>query len=114
MMNQLIALNLREAYTIKPGGEPVANVYETPADLINTILPNIFVIVGVLLVIFIFVAGFMMVQNPDSSKVTEESRKKLTYAVLGFLLLFASYWIIQIVELYTGVTILGIDLGSSI
>lgn len=105
--NSLLALDLKEAYQITPGGKPVAEVYPNPASLINTILPNIFIFVGVMLVIYIFVAGFMMVQNPDKSKTTEEAKSKLTYAVLGFILLFASYWIIQIIELYTGVTILG-------
>lgn len=103
----LAAVDLRESYTLTPGGDPVADVYETPADLINLILPNLFMFVGVILILYIFGAGFMMVQNPDSSKTTDDAKKRLTYAILGLVLLFASYWIMQIIELYTGISVLG-------
>ena len=107
-MHTLLAeVDIRNSYTITPGGEPVADVYNTPADLINVILPNLFVFVGVLLLIYIFIAGFRMVTQPDNKKSPEEARKSLTFAIIGFLLLFASYWIMQILEVYTGVSILG-------
>lgn len=85
----------------------MADVYGTPADLINVILPNLFVFVGVLLLLYIFVAGFRLVTQPGSKGATDNAKKSLTYALTGFLLLFASYWIMQIVEFYTGVSILG-------
>lgn len=105
--NLLAQVNLEEAYKISPGGKSVASVYGAPADLINVILPNIFVLVGVVLLIYIFIAGFRMVSQPGNKGATDSARKSLTYAVTGFLLLFASYWIMQIVEFYTGVSILG-------
>jgi hypothetical protein len=112
MANNLLAqaiaqLDLRETYTISPGGEPVDDLYSNPASLINVILPNLFVIVGVLLFLFIFLAGFKMVTNPDDKSVKDQGKKTITYAIIGFLLLFASYWIAQIIEFYTGVTIVG-------
>lgn len=108
MSQNLIAeVNIRDTYTITPGGEPVADTYGTPADLINVIVPNLFVFVGILLLLYIFIAGFRMVTAPDSKGATGEAKKSLTYAITGFLLLFASYWIMQIVEFYTGVSILG-------
>lgn len=103
----LAAVNLKEEYTLTPGGEPVSAVYGTPADLINTIMPNLFTFVGIMLIIFIFVAGFRMATNPDDKSAKDSGKKSLTLAVTGFLLLFASYWIIQIVEFYTGISILG-------
>lgn len=65
------------------------------------------ILVGVVLLIYIFIAGFRMVSQPGNKGTTDSARKSLTYAVTGFLLLFASYWIMQIVEFYTGVSILG-------
>ena len=102
----LAAVDLKQAYTLTQGGQPVGEAYETPADLINVILPNLFVIAGLLLLIYIFVAGFRFVTS-DSKGSKEQGAKSLTYAITGFLLLFASYWIAQIIEFYTGVPILG-------
>lgn len=106
-MQRLLALSLRDAYKITPEGGPVADVYPNPASLINTLLPNIFVFVGVVMVLYIFGAGLKIVMNPGDSKATDEGKKKISYAVLGLVMLLASYWIIQIIEFYTGVVILG-------
>jgi uncharacterized membrane protein len=107
MDRTLIAeVNLKQAFTLTPGGEPVGEVYQTPADLINVILPNLFVVAGLLLFIYIFVAGFKFVTS-DNKTSKEQGAKSLKYAITGFLLLFASYWIAQIIEYYTGVPILG-------
>lgn len=107
MSQKLLAqVDLLENYTLTPGGTPVAEVYGQPASLLNTIVPILFIVAGVVLVLFIFAAGFGMVMNPDNKKNVEEGKKKLGFAIAGFILLFASYWIIQIIEQVTGVPIL--------
>lgn len=106
-MSQL-ALELRDAYKLTPGGTTtVADTFATPADLINTVLPNIFMLAGVLLLFFFIGAGWKMLSSPQSSKAAEEGKKSLTYAIGGFILLLAAYWIMQIVQVVTGVEILG-------
>jgi hypothetical protein len=102
----LAQVNLLEEYQLTPGGTPVAEVYGQPANLLNLIVPLLFLVAGIALFIFIFMAGFGMVMNPDNKKSTEDGKKKLGYAIAGFILLFASYWIIQIIEQITGVPIL--------
>lgn len=99
-------VGLGDAYTLSPGGRPVSEVFATPADLINkSAIPIVFIVAGLALFIFAFVAGFQIVMNPDSSKMKEEAQKKLGYAIGGFVLLFASFWIIQILEQVLGTTI---------
>lgn len=107
MNRVLVSLKLDEAYLLNPEGQTVAEVYKDPASLINILLPNIFTFAGLLLFLFIVGAGLKIVMNPDNKKSTEEGKKALTYAVGGFLLLFAVYWIVQILEYVTGVVILG-------
>lgn len=102
------SFELGEAYLLNPSeGTTVAETYGSPADLINTILPNIFVFAGVLLFIAIIVAGFSMLLKPDDKKNTEAGKNAITYGITGFILLLAAYWIVQILEILTGVTILG-------
>lgn len=104
--NLLAQVNLLEDYTLTPGGTPVNDVYGQPANLLNTIVPVLFIVAGLALFIFIFMAGFGMVMAPDNKKNVDEGKKKLGYAIAGFILLFASYWIVQIIETVTGVPIL--------
>ena len=107
MFTLLAQLDLAETYTISPGGEPVADLFESPAAFINeAVVPNLFMVAALILFVFILMAGFRVIMNPASSKSFEESRKSLGYAIGGFILLLASYWIIQIVQRVLGVSIL--------
>lgn len=106
MSQRLLALELEKAYLLD-GQTPVADRFSSPAQLINVLIPNVFAIASFMLFLFIVGAGFKMVMNPDSKKGTEDSKKAISYALGGFLLLFASYWIVQLIQYVTGTTILG-------
>jgi len=81
--------------------------FQTIGDLINVLLPNILLIAGVSLFIIILVLGFRMVQSAGSGDAegTAQGKQALTYAIGGFVLIFAAYLIIQAVEFITGVKI---------
>lgn len=103
--NLVAQVNLGESYLLRPDGPAVASVYDSPATLINILLPNIYVLAGLLLFIFIFAAGFRIVMNPDNKKAAEDGKKAFFYAIGGFILLLASFWIMQIITALTGVEI---------
>jgi len=46
----------------------------------------------------------MMIAANDE-KGLAEAKKKITYALVGFLLLFVSYWLVQILEYILGISI---------
>lgn len=108
-MRTLVAqVNLQDAYRLSPDSpDAVTDVFPTPGALITSLLPNIFIFAGLLLFFFIFFAGLKMVISPDKKKNFDEGKKKIGYAVAGFILLFMSYWLIQIIQVVTGITILG-------
>lgn len=98
---------LGDAYLLDAAsGTTVADTFGTPASLINVIMPNIFVFAGILLFIFVVVAGMRMVLSPDDKKNAEQGKKAITFAVTGFAVLLGAYWIVQIIEILTGVDIL--------
>lgn len=82
---------------------PVNAVYTSPAFLVNLIVRNVFVIGGIILFLLIFYAGFKFVQSGTQGK--EEARKILTTAITGAVVMFCAYWIVQIVQLLTGVDV---------
>jgi len=52
--------------------------------------------------------GFSIIMGAGQgdAKKTGQGKKAATSAVVGFLVIFASYWIIQIIQIITGVEIL--------
>jgi len=81
-------------------GVPVSAVYKDPAFLVNLLVRNLFVIAGIVIFLLIFYVGFKFVQ--DDTKGKEEAQKIITAAVVGTVVMFSAYWIIQIVKVLTG------------
>lgn len=77
------------------------------SGLINRTLSFIFPLAGLLLFLMLVWGGFEMLTGAASKKNMDAGKERITAAILGFILLFASYWIVQIVEYITGVQILG-------
>jgi hypothetical protein len=74
--------------------------------LVSLFLKNSLVIAGILLIFFIVFAGIQLVGAGGNPQKVQAATKLLTYGVAGFLLVFASYFIIGIIETMTGTTIL--------
>ena len=75
--------------------------------LINSLLPTIFYLAGLILFIMIIIGGFGLLTsggNPDKMKAAQG---KITSAVIGFVIIFISYWLMRIVEIVFGISILG-------
>jgi len=84
----------------------VSEVYDNPAFLVNLLIGNLFVVAGIILFIFIIVAGFKFITG--GKKGAEDAKNMITTAFIGFVIMFAAYWIMQIVALLTGVNIPGV------
>jgi len=102
--NAAAGFNLGDFFKLGKTNQNVIDVYDTPASLLNIVVRNIFVIAGLLLFGTIIFAGFKIISG--GSKGYEEAKNIITIAVTGFLIMFAAYWIVQIVEVVTGVPIL--------
>jgi phage shock protein PspC (stress-responsive transcriptional regulator) len=100
-------LNLVDCLILNPDansgeGNTVAEIYGTPAVLVNVIVRNLFVLGGVVLFFMIIYAGFKFTMSPQS-KGKEDSKNIAQGAGIGFMIMFSAYWIIQIVEILTGI-----------
>lgn len=78
----------------------------TPAGIINQFLKYAFPLAGMILFLMLVFGGFQMLIGASNSKSTEEAKQRITSAILGFLLLFAAYWIVQLVQIIFGIRIL--------
>jgi len=85
-------------------GEPT---YSSIGSFISAILPNFYVIAGVIAFVLVLIAGLMFIINAGKGE-SEQAKKwqgTLTASVAGLLIIFLSYWIIQIIEVITGIEI---------
>ncbi len=88
------------------GNSTATSTYPNASKLINAILPNVYVAAGLVIFFMIVFGGFTIVANAGNSEKTKEGSKIITSALVGLLVLFGSYWIIQIIQVVTGVQIL--------
>ena len=75
-------------------------------SILSIILKNIYVIAAIILFIMIFIGGLGMIINAGNAEKQKQSSKTLGSAVLGFVIMFLSYWLIKIIEIITGTQII--------
>ena len=86
-----------------------AEQLSTPGGIISEILAYSFPIAGVILFVMLIMAGFKMLTGASNSSSMEEGKKMISTAVIGFIILFAAYWIAQLIEIIFGIRILGVQ-----
>lgn len=79
----------------------------TPGGIISKALGSfVFPIAGIILFMVLLLGGFQMLAGANNSKSLDEGKQRITAAIMGFILLFAAYWIAQLLELIFGIRIL--------
>jgi hypothetical protein len=83
-----------------PGGTkikgPSGFAFNSLGDVIGGALKVIFPIAGIGLLLMIISAGFTLMTSAGDPKKMQAGTQRLTYAIVGFLIIFAAYWLVQI------------------
>jgi hypothetical protein len=95
-------LNLGDCYALN-STQTVGQVYTSPAVLVNLLVRNIFIIAGIILFFLIMYAGFLFITGNVKGK--DKAKEVLQGAIIGFLVMFAAFWIVQIIKVVTGADI---------
>ena len=80
--------------------------FETPADIINEALKYIFPFAGLILFFFFIAAGFMLLTSAGNEEKTKKASSMLTSAVIGFVILFVSFWLMKLLQFIFGFEVL--------
>ena len=80
----------------------------TLGDLVSVLLSNAVALAGIIVFILFILGGIgvLVGAGRDDPQATAKGKQAVTAAVIGFIIIFATYWIIQIIEEITGVSIL--------
>jgi len=81
-------------------------------SLVSTIVSAALVLAGIIVLVFFILGGIGMISSAgnDNPEGAAKAKQALTSAAIGFIIVFAAYWIIQIIEKITGVNILNLNL----
>ena len=60
---------------------------------------------GIVLFVLLLVGGFKYITSGGDPKATEGAQKTITYAILGLILILASYLILVLIKTITGVDV---------
>lgn len=96
--------NLGDCLTLKTG--TVGSTYPGVNSLLNNVVPNIFVAAGIIIFFMILLGGYKIIIGGSDTHSMDEGKKVITSAIMGLGVMFASYWIIQIIQVLTGIPIL--------
>jgi hypothetical protein len=81
----------------KFAGQPIGNV-------ITAALPYVFAFAGVALLIYLISGGLSYMLSRGDPKAIANAQSKITNALIGFLIIFVAYWVVQAAARILGLT----------
>ncbi len=72
-------------------------------SIISNLMPYVFAIAGLVLLLMIIAAGYTMLTSAGNPEAIAKGKSRLTAGLIGFILVFAAYWILQIIEVFLGI-----------
>lgn len=87
------------------GDASLAQDLSTPGGIISRLLLFAFPIAGMILFIMLVWSGLEILAGATEKKSLDAGKNRATAAVVGFILLFASYWLVQLIEVIFGIQV---------
>ena len=77
---------------------------------VSAIISGAISVAGVILLFLLIVGGIGIISGSGSSnpEKVEKGKKAATSALIGFVVVFAAYWIVKLIETITGLDLLGV------
>ncbi len=89
-------------------GEGISKIFKSFGDFFQHILSPIYVLAGIIMLFLLIFGGLSVIMGAgkQESGQIQKGQKAITAAVIGFIIIVGSYFIIQLIEVVTGVNIL--------
>ena len=94
--------------TPAPGtsGQPNIIGWTNISHIVSRILSYVFPLAGILVFIYLLYGGINLMIAAGNEEGIREGKAKITNALIGFLIIFVAYWLVQALELILGVNLL--------
>lgn len=77
--------------------------FKSLGDIISALLPLLFVFAGLGVLLYLLYGGFQLMTSGGDPKGIAEGKGKITNAVVGFVIIFVAFWVIQAVGIIFGI-----------
>ncbi|MFH1895915.1 MAG: pilin [bacterium] len=77
-----------------PGGGPQSSM--VLGDLLNNVIGAVFIVGGILLLVYLFFGAFKYMTAGGDDKATDTAKKMMTNAVIGIVIMTVSFFIVRI------------------
>lgn len=78
------------------------NILKDSASFIAELIPYFLAIAGIALLLYIIWGGFSLMISQGDPKGIESGKQKITNGLIGFIVVFCAYWIVQILAKVLG------------
>lgn len=97
MKDNLLALTLNGTPITAPSGIPTGGLYGDGGKIIGFILTLLIIVAVLLSFAFIIWGGINRITSQGDKTKLEDSRKQIVFAIIGLVIVFVSFFIIQLV-----------------
>lgn len=81
---------------------------QSVGGLLSTAIPLIFAFAGLGLLLMLLSSGFTYLTSAGDAKKMEQAKQTLTNAIIGFLIIFVAYWVVQLAGIVFGLKTFGV------
>lgn len=74
----------------------------TVGGVVSELIKYLFPLAGLLLLLYLLFGGFQLMTSGGDPKAIQAGKSKITNALIGFVIVFVSYWLVQIVASVLG------------
>lgn len=71
--------------------------------LVGKLIPVILIFAGFLLLLYLLYGGFALITSGGDPKGLQAGRNKILFALVGFIIIFVAYWLVEIAGLVLGI-----------
>jgi len=84
--------------------DPADPSKSTLGFIISQLIAYIFAAAGILLLLYFLWGGFQLMLSRGDPKAIESGKAKITGGLIGFVIVFTAYWLIQLLSSLLGIT----------
>lgn len=70
--------------------------------IISALFPYLFVLAGLGLLVYLILGGFQLMTSRGDPEAVKSAKGKITGALIGFLVIFIAFWLVQILQVVFG------------
>ena len=82
-----------------PAGFSAGN---TLGEVLSRAIPLLLVFGGIGLLLMLILGGFQVLTGGSDPKNLESGKQRITYAIVGFIIIFTAFWMVQFIAIMFG------------